>query len=215
MSNLSDISTPLKLESKTTFSPVLVSESPVNKTPRRGNLTGNPRKIRDSAADLFNQIQEWNNLCINGSTILFKINAAKTNPQDNGQTSMQNIYPDGLQELCDQLEPIHHQMSVCVEKMMTTKSEVMGVVKLEVLKKTGDVPMFLTWPAQQFGETWTIITSAYKTELDLKTHIKENIAHTADEDQRLFFITAWVNQPYVSTSVDTAIEALLKETGHR
>lgn len=54
-----------------------VRESPVNKTLHRGNLTGNPRKVRDSAADIYNLIQEWNNHIIAGSEILLKINSLK------------------------------------------------------------------------------------------------------------------------------------------
>jgi hypothetical protein len=65
------------------------------------------------------------------------------------------------------------------------------------------------------GEIWTDITSAYEEELSLKTFIKENIAHAPDEDNRLFYVSAWVNQPYISNSVEIAVEALLKETGHR
>ena len=47
-----------------------VQESPLSK---QGNLTGTPRKIRDSAADLYNYIQTWNGHHIQGVAILSQI----------------------------------------------------------------------------------------------------------------------------------------------
>jgi hypothetical protein len=37
-----------------------VKESPVKKILQCGNLTGNARRVRDMAADVYNLIQEWN-----------------------------------------------------------------------------------------------------------------------------------------------------------
>ncbi|XP_046666696.1 cyclin-dependent kinase 2-interacting protein-like [Homalodisca vitripennis] len=105
--------------------------------------------------------------------------------------------------------------SKVVERMLTTKTEVGGVVKLETLRNSSDSPMFLTWPADRFDETWSMITNAYETELALKIYIKENVAHTTTEANLMFLLAAWAHQPYVETSVDVALEALLKETGHR
>uniref|UniRef100_A0A1B6GKZ2 Cyclin-dependent kinase 2-interacting protein n=1 Tax=Cuerna arida TaxID=1464854 RepID=A0A1B6GKZ2_9HEMI len=212
----SNLSSPISVQFEDKLSPVLVRESPVNKTPQRGNLTGNPRKIRDSAADLYNLIQEWNNYHIKGSEILTKIHLLKNNSiKEDGNSQPKPTYPDGLQELCDDLNNHCTLMSKVVERMLTTKTEVGGVVKLETLRNSSDSPMFLTWPADRFDETWSLITNAYETELALKIYIKENVAHTTTEANLMFLLAAWAHQPYVETGVDVALEALLKETGHR
>uniref|UniRef100_A0A1B6KTW0 Uncharacterized protein n=1 Tax=Graphocephala atropunctata TaxID=36148 RepID=A0A1B6KTW0_9HEMI len=98
--------TSAKMEEKV-FSPILVRESPVNKTPQRGNLTGNPRKIRDSAADFYNLIQEWNSYHIKGSEILMKIHLLKSRSmKEDGNDQPKPTYPEGLQELCNDLHDI-------------------------------------------------------------------------------------------------------------
>ena len=52
-----------------------VQESPV-KTDGR-NLTGNPRKVRDSAAEIHHLIQEWNKNLISGSNVLSNLSGLK------------------------------------------------------------------------------------------------------------------------------------------
>lgn len=52
-----------------------VRESPL--TAQAGQLRGIPRKIRDSAADLFNAVQQWNKLHIEGMDIIQQIKNKK------------------------------------------------------------------------------------------------------------------------------------------
>lgn len=65
------------------------------------------------------------------------------------------------------------------------------------------------------GDAWQNITTAYIKELDLKIHIKENVAHSTTAANLMFFVASWVHQPYIDSSVNVSLEALLKETGHR
>ncbi|KAF6204570.1 hypothetical protein GE061_018730 [Apolygus lucorum] len=53
------------------FSPVKVADSPCHS--QKGNLTGSPRKVKDSVADIFNSIQKWNNLHVDGLVLLRRI----------------------------------------------------------------------------------------------------------------------------------------------
>jgi len=55
----------------------LVTESPVKKILQCGNLTGNARRVRDLAADLFNLIQNWNMQHLHGVQILNTIMSMK------------------------------------------------------------------------------------------------------------------------------------------
>ncbi|KAG8322235.1 hypothetical protein J6590_026487 [Homalodisca vitripennis] len=70
--------------------------------------------------------------------------------QEEGNSQPKPTYPDGLQELCNDLHNHCTLMSKVVERMLTTKTEVGGVVKLETLRNSSDSPMFLTWPADRF-----------------------------------------------------------------
>jgi len=60
------------------------------------NLTGTVRLIRDLVADIHANIQQWNNLHIQGITYLKDITQEKYNKN----------YSETLQDLCDKLENI-------------------------------------------------------------------------------------------------------------
>lgn len=55
----------------------LVTESPVKKILQCGNLTGNARRVRDLAADLFSLIQRWNTQHLLGVQLLNSIMSMK------------------------------------------------------------------------------------------------------------------------------------------
>jgi len=60
------------------------------------NLTGTARLVRDLAADIHANIQQWSNLHIQGITYLKDITQEKHNKN----------YSESLQDLCDKLENI-------------------------------------------------------------------------------------------------------------
>ncbi|XP_019879750.1 uncharacterized protein LOC109607713 isoform X2 [Aethina tumida] len=64
------------------FSPVKLPQSPAAGALQK-NLTGSPRVARDIVADLYNNIQKWNDFHIKGSTIVKKIVAVKSESQEN------------------------------------------------------------------------------------------------------------------------------------
>lgn len=70
------------------------AESPGSRIPHQMNLTGNARIVRDLAATIHASIQQWNNVHLDGLSLLKAITQLKTNTG----------YPKGLEYLCDDLE---------------------------------------------------------------------------------------------------------------
>lgn len=55
----------------------------------------------------------------------------------------------------------------------------------------------------------------YRKELLLKRTITEELAHAADRDLTLSYLSMWLHQPYVETDSRLLLESMLLETGHR
>lgn len=55
----------------------------------------------------------------------------------------------------------------------------------------------------------------YQKELLLKRMITEELAHAADHDLILSYLSMWLHQPYVETNSTMLLESMLLETGHR
>lgn len=56
---------------------------------------------------------------------------------------------------------------------------------------------------------------AYKQELDLKRTILRELAHTANADLCMVYLSCWLYQPYIQDNTRLLLESLLMETGHR
>ncbi|KAK7863286.1 hypothetical protein R5R35_005330 [Gryllus longicercus] len=197
------------------FSPVTVQESPVSKTAQRGNLTGHPRVIRDHAADAYNLIQKWNTHQILGGRIIKNIVTLKTSAMSDGTLDTSQVYPTGLQEHCDQLGEVCAIMKEVSSTLKLIHKQVEAIVKLEKLKGTDRTPMFISWPAEKFGEVLLDVSEAYEEELKVKLCVQQNVAHTRCKATLMLHAAAWAHQPYITPRMDLAMESLLQETGHR
>ena len=70
--------------------------------------------------------------------------------------------------------------------------------------------------------TWSVadevshrLSSAYKKELLLKHTIGAELAHTADRNLILTYLSMWLHQPYIESDSKLQLESMLLETGHR
>lgn len=135
------------------FSGVEVQESPAKKLLQCGNLTGNARRVRDLAADLYNLIQEWNTQHLLGVQILNTLTSMKLpvliegGAEDNSQ-----IYPEGLQEQCEQLNEVVQEMNKIVGQLQSITQQMYSVGKLEKLQNINKTPLFLTWSSDRYGK---------------------------------------------------------------
>ena len=55
----------------------------------------------------------------------------------------------------------------------------------------------------------------YSQELCLKHTVVEQLAHTANRDLALSYLSMWLHQPYLEAGSRLLLESMLLETGHR
>ncbi|XP_019408083.1 PREDICTED: cyclin-dependent kinase 2-interacting protein isoform X1 [Crocodylus porosus] len=136
--------------------------------------------------------------------------------QDSGKLSPH--YNEELEMYCTELLEILENMKKIQLKMEKLTSTTKGVCDLETYH-SGDgnckAPLFHTWPTSYFYETSLKLSEMYKEELQLKQTIVQEIAHTADEDLMMVYLSSWLYQPYIENSSKLLLESMLLETGHR
>ncbi|XP_073980902.1 uncharacterized protein isoform X3 [Rhodnius prolixus] len=127
------------------YSPVEVPESPAKKA--KGNLTGIPRIVHDSSADLYNCIQEWNGNHITGVSVINEICNLKITHLNSSNASV--AFPAGLEELCNSLEDVCSKLNTVLNKIKEVKNHYEGLMKLNEMKNI-NTPVFTTWRVQEF-----------------------------------------------------------------
>ncbi|TRY55393.1 hypothetical protein DNTS_034413 [Danionella cerebrum] len=200
-------------------------------TPNKGNLTGSARKLKDDAADWHNLILKWERLNDEGSTVATKI----VNLTLNKKQVEQEVVMEGgslkaeisnnphrthqeLEEDCEKLHDVVEKMASILSKMEKMVLAVKGICDLEVFQfgeKGRPEPLFQTWSTAQFAEVSSKLFECYKQELVLKKTILQELAHNANADLSMVYLSSWLYQPYVDDSVKLLLESLLLETGHR
>ncbi|KYO45400.1 cyclin-dependent kinase 2-interacting protein [Alligator mississippiensis] len=209
----------------------MAAKSPAVVTPKRPVLSVSARKIKDNAADWHNLMMKWESLNDKGFTAANKIVNLKIsaqfkdnrleieceNPtQDSGKLSPH--YNEELEMYCTELLEILENMTKIQLKMEKLTSTTKGVCDLETYHSRDGrckAPLFHTWPTSYFYETSFKLSEMYKEELQLKQTIVQEIAHTADEDLMMVYLSSWLYQPYIESSSKLLLESMLLETGHR
>ncbi|XP_008470201.1 cyclin-dependent kinase 2-interacting protein-like [Diaphorina citri] len=172
-----------------------------------GNLTGNHRIVRDCVADIYNAIQQWNKHFLRGVDILSEIKTVKFDAIDSNE-----IYRDSLQQSCLSLEEVLGSMSSIIDLLGTYLNTMIGVGKL--LPSSNEI-LFSTWRFSTFVQVTQLVLSSYEKEFQLKTYIKEHVAHVKDKNSVAFYFITWVNEAFISEDLSVQMEAMLVETGHR
>ncbi|XP_074651527.1 cyclin-dependent kinase 2-interacting protein-like [Tubulanus polymorphus] len=194
------------------FSPAKVVES---RTPKQqGNLTGISRKVKDSCADLHNQIFKWDKLLSQGADLISSISNIKISSATNSDSEQSSAMPDELQPHCDGLEKIIFSMEKVVSKMKRVVQSLQGIAELDSHQQSDDTaPLFLTWPVSRFADVASEIVEMYTKEYDVKVTIKENVAHTTDRNLLMTYSAAWIHQIYVQSNSKFMLESMLIDTG--
>lgn len=185
----------------------VVSITSTNTPKVLGNLTGNHRIVRDCVADIYNAVQQWNNQFLKGVQILSEIKTAKFDAFDGNK-----IYCDSLQNYCQSLDDVLGSMSKIVDLLRNYVNTMQGMEKL--LSNKNEI-LFSTWEFSTFVHVAQQVLVSYEQEFQLKTYLKENIAHMKDKNSVAFLFITWVNEAYISEDVAVQLEAMLVETGHR
>ncbi|XP_074885932.1 cyclin-dependent kinase 2-interacting protein isoform X1 [Buteo buteo] len=209
----------------------MAAKSPADGTPRRPVLPVSARKIKDNAADWHNLMMKWERLNDNGFTVANKIVNMKISEQfpdnkwemacDNGTTESEKPTPKYNEELdnccAELLETLKHmtKIQLKMEKLTLTTKAICDLETFHCGAGSCTAPFFHTWPTPYFYEVSLKLSEMYKKELQLKQTIVQEIAHSADQDLMMVYLSSWLYQPYIENSSKLLLEAMLLETGHR
>ncbi|XP_058596316.1 cyclin-dependent kinase 2-interacting protein isoform X1 [Neofelis nebulosa] len=201
-------------------------------TPRKPVLSVSARKIKDNAADWHNLILKWENLNDTGFATANNIANLKISLWSEDKTELQSSspacgenagrtlpeYSKELEMLCEELQTTFNALAKIQTKMEKLSSTTKGICELENYHYGHErqrPPLFHTWPTAQFYEVSRKLSDMYRKELLLKRTITEELAHAADRDLTLSYLSMWLHQPYVETDSRLLLESMLLETGHR
>ncbi|XP_053331578.1 cyclin-dependent kinase 2-interacting protein [Spea bombifrons] len=203
------------------------SKSPGFITPNKAALTGSARKIKDSAADWHNLMLKWenyNNMAFNAANKIVNLKISSKSYEEMlldgavpNATSLDNDRLE-LETLCSELLGTLENMKQVHLKMEKLSSTLKGVCDLEAYQCSRNASrpvLFHTWPTPLFYETSVKMSEMYKKEISLKRTIVEQIAHTTDQDLLMVYLSCWLYQPYIDSSIKVLLESMLLETGHR
>ncbi|XP_017776769.1 PREDICTED: cyclin-dependent kinase 2-interacting protein-like [Nicrophorus vespilloides] len=189
-------------QANSNFSPVILPKSPAAASPHK-NLTGLPRVARDIAADLYNNIQKWNEQHLTGSKVVQNIATVKADSEV--------LYPEDLEEQMKMLFDIVQNLSIYSNALVFLSSQMQALVKLHKEK----TPLFISLTVEQLADLVKSISDAYKTEFVAKQYILENIAHSKSKQEIMFFASSWNYQRNITNNIHLKLETILTETGHR
>ncbi|XP_053545259.1 cyclin-dependent kinase 2-interacting protein [Bombina bombina] len=206
---------------------VMDAKGPGFITPQKPILSASARKIKDNAADWHNLILKWESFNDTAFTTANKIVNLKISSQINEKTVVEGTFVDNenldkkkeeLERLCSELICILENMEKIQLKMEKLSLTLKGVCDLEDYhyKEDDAKPVhFHTWPTKAFYETSLKMSEMFKKEMMLKRTIVAEIAHTADQDLLLVYLSSWLYQPYIENNIKVLLESMLLETGHR
>uniref|UniRef100_A0A8C3LFF5 Cyclin dependent kinase 2 interacting protein n=1 Tax=Chrysolophus pictus TaxID=9089 RepID=A0A8C3LFF5_CHRPC len=127
-------------------------------------------------------------------------------------------YNEELDNCCTELLETLKKMTKIQLKMEKLSSTTKGICDLEKFHHGAGsctAPLFHTWPTAYFYEVSLKLSEMYKKELQLKQTIVQEIAHSANQDLMMVYLSSWLYQPYLDNSSKLLLEAMLLETGHR
>ncbi|KAG7200313.1 hypothetical protein KM043_017777 [Ampulex compressa] len=176
-------------------------QSPPARLSEAKNLTGITRHVKDLAAIIHANIQEWNSNHLRGLTLLKNI------VEEHDGESCSQV----LQELCDKLEAVCNALDDIVNNF----KEVVHQIKVTICLHKSPNKLFTTWPIEKFDDIARLIYEAYLHEASIKRQILENILHDDVEVFKMLYLATWVHQPSIPITLTMHLESLLTEVGYR
>ncbi|XP_012869517.1 PREDICTED: cyclin-dependent kinase 2-interacting protein [Dipodomys ordii] len=208
------------------------AKTPETTTPRKPDLSVSARKIKDNAADWHNLILKWETLSDAGFTTANNIANLKISLLNKEQIELENSNPvfseneekrcpeddKELESLCKELQVTLDGLAKIQVKMEKLSSTTKGICELENYyygEEHRRPPLFHTWPTTYFYEVSHQLSDMYRKDLLLKHTVAAELAHTANRDLSLSYLSMWLHQPYVEGRSKLLLESMLWETGHR
>ncbi|XP_006873318.1 PREDICTED: cyclin-dependent kinase 2-interacting protein-like [Chrysochloris asiatica] len=202
-------------------------------TPRKPVLSVSARKLKDNAADWHNLILKWESLNDSGfatannianlkisllSKDKIEVESSSPASETNEEKTTYPEYNKELERLCEELQATLDGLTKIQVKMEKLSSTTKGICDLENYhhgKESQRPALFHTWPTAHFYTVSRSLSDMYRKELLLKRTVVEELAHSADHDLALSYLSMWLHQPYVESASQLLLEGMLLETGHR
>lgn len=128
-----------------------MTKSPAAASPQR-NLTGLPRVARDIAADVYNNIQKWNDYHIKGANVIKEIGLTLSD-------SPKNFTP-ALESNTNKLHDIVQNLRVFSNALEFLANQMTALVKL----RKDNAPLFISLTVDVLADIAHHIAEAYKAE---------------------------------------------------
>ncbi|XP_070835248.1 cyclin-dependent kinase 2-interacting protein [Chaetodon trifascialis] len=197
-------------------------------------VTGSARKIKDNAADWHNLMMRWEKLNEEGFNAAGSIVDTRLTRFQGDQPALVDDFSSPssyssalsqqtggaaeLQDQCCKLQDVIDKMVVVVTKMERLMTSQRGVQDLEEFQfgpEGRKFPLFHSWSTKHFEDSARVFLESFSQELKLKQLILQELAHTADADLCMVYLSCWLHQPFVPAQTRLTLEAMLLETGHR
>uniref|UniRef100_G1PZ79 Cyclin dependent kinase 2 interacting protein n=1 Tax=Myotis lucifugus TaxID=59463 RepID=G1PZ79_MYOLU len=117
----------------------------------------------------------------------------------------------GPQRLLSPLSSVWTKIQVKMEKLSSTTKGVCELENYHYGQDSSRPPLFHTWPTAHFYEASRRLSDMYGAELLLKRTIVDGLAHTADHDLSLTYLSLWLHQPYIQSNSRLLLESMLLE----
>lgn len=185
----------------TVFTPVYPHSSS-SPSPQK-NLTGLPRVIKDTTADVFNNIQKWNNQHITGCEIVTEVALLKIEVNDK--------FSETIDQLLAKLYDIVESLTIYSINLCNLAKQMRKLLKIN----TSESPVFLSLNLTQLVELIEDISAAYQAEIKAKQHTLQNIGFAKNKSEITFYEVTWIHQRFITDNIRLKLEVLITETGHR
>lgn len=197
-------------------------KSPAAASPQR-NLTGLPRVARDIAADVYNNIQKWNDYHIKGANVIKEIglllsdNPKNFSPALETHTNKLHDIVQNLRVFSNALEFLANQMTALV-KLLKRQCTTFHFINSRCLGRycpsySRGLQNRIQSKLMYYFHNCIQVLTIY---LQRKEYVLENIAFSKDKSEIMFHASCWTYQENIlKYQVNLKLETLLVETGHR
>lgn len=187
------------------------------------NLTGLPRRVKDSCADVYNSAcTRWEKTKLQGARIIRRIAALKYDDT-----------PDEtrLCELCDDLVKTMDDLSKHVDTISSVRKNFEALVKIHQRKavtmtvtaaavgddhqdSSDNVP-FLSYTLDKYLEMIRTVEQSYVRELELKRSLIKRVPLQNRQALFVFVTVCWLHDPLIDENVMRTVLALVAECGFK
>lgn len=176
------------------------------------NLTGLPRRTKDSCADVYNACKRWEKCKLSGVKTIRKIAVLKTDDAVNEVK---------LCSLCEDLMANVEDLAKIVAMIKAVRKNFEALVRINRLKEVTDenrrethVP-FLTFDVEKYLEMIHFIEIAYCREVELKRQLMKRVAVQNRQALFTFINVLWMHDAFVTEEVTQTVLALVAECGFK